>query len=173
MPNRRRTYNCKDDALCSRIIHSILNKGLSYVDISERYGYPYQTIKSTNKGFEENNQLLSKHRGDAHRPILQDEHTQLLVKRLHIDPDIAVESLHRQVNEVFQFPHLVSISHFLNVVEWAFGYIKSHVRRNNLQNHQASFLDVNDDKQEITTNLVQGWMREVNRNLVELLAESD
>lgn len=35
---------------------------------------------------------------------------QRLVERTHVDPDIAVESLHRQLNEVLQSPRPLSIS---------------------------------------------------------------
>ena len=50
------------------------NEGLSCVDTSERYGYPYETIKSIAKAFEENGQLVPKHKGGVRYPILQDEH---------------------------------------------------------------------------------------------------
>ena len=82
----------------------------AYVDTSERYGYPYETIRSIAKAFEENDQLVPKHRGGVCYPILQDEHIQWSVERLHADPNITIESLHRQLNEVFQSPCLVSIS---------------------------------------------------------------
>ena len=63
MPSHLRRYNCIDVALRSQIICSIFNEGLSYVDTSEHYGYPYKTIKNIAKAFEENGQLVPKHRG--------------------------------------------------------------------------------------------------------------
>ena len=53
---------------------------------------------------------MSKHRGGVCYPLLQDEHIQWLVDRLHVDLDITKESLHRQPNEAFHFSFLVSIS---------------------------------------------------------------
>ena len=50
---------------------------------------------------------MPKHKGGVRYPILQDRHMQWLVERLHVDPNIIVESRHPQLNEVFQFPHLV------------------------------------------------------------------
>ena len=38
------------------------------------------------------------------------EHIQWLVERFDANPNITVESLHRQLNEVFQFSRLVSIN---------------------------------------------------------------
>ena len=52
----------------------ILNEGLSYIDISECYCYPYKTIKSIARAFEGDDQLMPKHRGSVRYPILQDEH---------------------------------------------------------------------------------------------------
>ena len=44
--------------------------------------------------------------------ILQDEHIQWLVERLHVNPNITVKSLHGQLNEVFQFPHTYPVVMF-------------------------------------------------------------
>jgi hypothetical protein len=54
--------------------------------------------------------------------------------------------------------HLPSYSPFLNVSEWIFGHIKSHVQQNNLQNHKTLLLHINDGVQSIATNMVQGWI---------------
>jgi hypothetical protein len=99
-------YNRIYDA---RIIHSIFHEGLSYANTSECYGYPYETIKSIAKVFEEKYQSVPKPKGDVCYPILQDVNIQWLVERLHVDPHITVESLHRWLNEVFQFPRAISI----------------------------------------------------------------
>ena len=62
-------------------------------------------IKSIAKAFEENGQLVSKHRGSVRYPTLQDEYIQWLVERLDADLNIARESLHDcELSEVFQFP---------------------------------------------------------------------
>ena len=45
---------------------------------------------------------MSRHRGGVCYLILQDEHIQWLVERLHVDPNITIESLLCQLNEVFQ-----------------------------------------------------------------------
>ena len=42
---------------------------------------------------------------------------------------------------------------------------KSHIRHNDLQNHQIVLGHINNDVQTITTHMVQGWIREVNQNL--------
>jgi hypothetical protein len=60
--------------------------------------------------FGKNGQLVSKHKGGVRYPILKDEHIQWLVQRLHVDPNIIVESLHCQLNEAFQFPCPIFIS---------------------------------------------------------------
>ena len=52
----------------------------------KRYGYPYKIIRSIARAFEELGQLVSKHGGVVHCPILQDEHIQWLVERLDVDP---------------------------------------------------------------------------------------
>jgi hypothetical protein len=52
-------YNCIDDALHARIIHSIFNDSLFYVDTSKYYGYPYETIRNNSITFEESNQLMA------------------------------------------------------------------------------------------------------------------
>jgi hypothetical protein len=46
-------YNYIDDAFDSRIIHSIFNDSLSYVDTSRYYGYPYETSRNNFITFEE------------------------------------------------------------------------------------------------------------------------
>ena len=74
IPSHPHIYNRTNDALCSRIIHSNFSEGLSCADTSKCYGYPYETIKSIAKAFEGNGQLVPKHRGNVHYPILQDEH---------------------------------------------------------------------------------------------------
>jgi hypothetical protein len=53
---------------------------------------------------------VPKSKGGVRYPILQDVHIQWLVGKLHSDLDFIVESLHHHLNEVFQFPRLVSIS---------------------------------------------------------------
>ena len=75
----------------------------------------------------------------------------------------------REIQQTFEdvghiYFYLPSYSPFLNVVEWVFGHIKNHVWRTDLQSHQALLLDIDDDIQAITTNIVQGWLREVNVN---------
>ena len=44
---------------------------------------------------------MPNHEGGVCYPNLQDEHIQWLVERLHVDPNVVVKSLHRQLNEVF------------------------------------------------------------------------
>ena len=96
--------------LRSWIIHPNFKEGLSYAYTSERYAYVYETIINIAITFEENGQWVSKYRSSVHSPILQDEHIQWLVERLDANlVDITVESFHHQLNEAFQFPHLVSI----------------------------------------------------------------
>jgi hypothetical protein len=51
-------YNCIDDALHSRIMHSIFSDSLSYVDTSRYYGYPYETIRNNSITFEKSSQLM-------------------------------------------------------------------------------------------------------------------
>jgi hypothetical protein len=68
------------------------------------------TIKSITKTSEENDQLMPKHISSVRYPILQDEHIQWLAGRPHVYAYITVESLHHELNEVFQFPHPVSIN---------------------------------------------------------------
>jgi hypothetical protein len=80
------------------------NEGLSYVDTSECYGHPCLAIQNIASAFEENGQSIPKHRGNVCCPILQDERTQWLAKRLHANPNITIESLHCQLNEVFLIP---------------------------------------------------------------------
>lgn len=46
MPSRPCKYNRIDNAFRSRIIRSNLNEGLFYVETSECYGYPHETIRS-------------------------------------------------------------------------------------------------------------------------------
>ena len=53
---------------------------------------------------------MPKQKDNACSPILQDEHIWWLIDRLHVDPYITVESLHRELSEFFQFPCHVSIS---------------------------------------------------------------
>ena len=94
MPSRSRRYNNIHDALCSRIIYFIVNKGLTCANTREHYGYPYETIKSIARAFKEIGQLVPNHRGNIHYPILQDEHIQWLVERFDANPNITVESIH-------------------------------------------------------------------------------
>ena len=54
--------------------HSIFNEGLSYDNMSKRYGYPYEAIMSIARAFEENGQWVPKPKGGVHYPILQDVH---------------------------------------------------------------------------------------------------
>ena len=68
---------------------------------SECYGYPYETIRSIARAFEELGELVSNHRVVVRSPILQDNHIQWLVERLDVDPKITVESLKCQLNEVY------------------------------------------------------------------------
>ena len=110
MPSHPHRYNYIGDAHCSYIIHFIFDEGLPYVNTSEVYGYLYETIRNIAKASEENSQLVPKHRAGVRYSILQDEHIQWLLGRLDAYPNITVESLHCQPNEVFQFPHHVSIS---------------------------------------------------------------
>ena len=56
-----------------------------------------------------------------------------------------------------------SVCHHLNVGEWVSWHIKSHVRRNDLHNHRTLLLHINDDVQVIIADMVQDWIREVNR----------
>lgn len=51
-------YICNDDALHSRIIHSIFYDSLFYFDTSKYYGYPYETIKNNSITFEESSQSM-------------------------------------------------------------------------------------------------------------------
>ena len=124
--------------LCSWIIH-FFNKGLSYAYTSERYVCPYETIINIAIAFEENGQLVSKHRSGVHYPILQDVHIQWLVERLNTDPNIIVESFHHQLNEVFQFPYLVSITCDLkaiqNQVEFTLKLMRYELNDNNNDEH--------------------------------------
>ena len=110
MSSRPHRYNRIDDALHLRSIHFIFNDGLSYVDTSKHYSYPYETIRSIARAFEDNGQLVSKHRGGVRYPILQVEHIQGLVERLEANTNMTIESLHRQLNEVFQIPRPISIN---------------------------------------------------------------
>lgn len=48
------------------------------------------------------------------------------------------------------------IAPFLNAPKWVVGHLKSHVRRNDHQCH------IDNDVQAITTNMVEGWIRELN-----------
>ena len=54
---------------------------------------------------------MPKHKGNVHYSILKDEHIQWLVQRLHVDPNIIVETLHCQLNEAFN-----SQAQYLSVV---------------------------------------------------------
>ena len=94
MPSRSRRYNNIHDALRSRIINFISNKGLTCANTSEHYGYPYETIKSIARAFKEIGQLVLNHRGSIRYPILQDEHIQWLVERFDVDPNITMEFIH-------------------------------------------------------------------------------
>ena len=57
-------------------MHSIFNKGLSYVDTSEYYSYLYKTIRSISRVLKEKDQLVPKPKGGVCYPILQDVHIQ-------------------------------------------------------------------------------------------------
>ena len=85
-----RIHKCIDDALHLQVTRFIINTGLSYVDTSGCYNHPYKFIRSLAKAFEENGQLMPNHKGGVCYPVLQ-------------------FSLHHQLNEVFQLPHLVCI----------------------------------------------------------------
>ena len=50
------------------------------------------------------------------------------------------------------------------VAKWAFGHIKSHVRQNDLQNHETLLGHTSHDVQSIISDMAQGWIREVNHN---------
>jgi hypothetical protein len=65
-------------------------------------------MKSIARGFQE----MPKHLGNVCYPILQDEHIQWLVERLHVDPDIPIEFLYCHVNEVFNFHTLYLLVFF-------------------------------------------------------------
>ena len=52
---------------------------------------------------------MPKPKGNVCYPNLQNVNIQWL-ERLHVDPDIIVESLHCQLNEAFQFPPPLSIN---------------------------------------------------------------
>lgn len=75
------------------------------------------------KAFEGNGQSMPKHIGDVHYPILQDEHIQWLVDRLHEYPNIIVESIHRQMNKAFQFACHASINIVPKAVRSRVGFI--------------------------------------------------
>ena len=75
-------------------MHFVFTKGLLYADTSGHYGYLYETIMSIARAFEENSQVVPKHEGGVRYPILRDEHIQWLIKRLHVNLDITIESLH-------------------------------------------------------------------------------
>ena len=51
-------YNRIDDAFRLQITYSIFNGGLSYVDTSKHYGYPYETITSIARAYEESTVTL-------------------------------------------------------------------------------------------------------------------
>ena len=65
---------------------------------------------------------MPKYKGKVCYPILLDEHIQWLVKRLHVDRDIIIESPHRQLNEAIQFPHHVSISFVSKAIQNQVGF---------------------------------------------------
>ena len=75
-----------------------------------------QKLYDIARAFEENGQLVPKHRCGVHYPILQYEHIQWLVERLSANIDITVECLHHQLNEAFQFLHHVSIIYVLQAI---------------------------------------------------------
>lgn len=59
---------------------------------------------------------------------------------------------------------LPSYKPFPYATKWIFGHIKSHVQWNDLQNHGTLLGHINHHVQAINTNMVQGWIREVNQN---------
>ena len=59
---------------------------------------------------------------------------------------------------------LPAYSPFLNAAEWVFGHIKSHVRRQDLQDQQTLVGAIGDDVRSISADMYEGWIREVNRN---------
>ena len=77
MPIHLRTYDNIGDAhsFTDHTFH-FFNEGLSYANTIERYGYPYESIRSRTRAFEKNDQLAPKHRGGVHYPIFPDEHIQ-------------------------------------------------------------------------------------------------
>ena len=75
----------------------------------------------------------------------------------------------REIQQTFEdaghiYIRLLSYSPFLNAAKWVFGHIKSHVRHNDLQNHQTLIGHILHDVQSVSADMVQGWIREVNRN---------
>jgi hypothetical protein len=86
-----------------------LEEGLSYANTSEYSGYLYKTIKCIVKVLKENVQFVPNHRGNVCYLILQDEHIHWWVEWLVVDPNVTVESLHRQLNDIFQF-HVLYLS---------------------------------------------------------------
>ena len=54
MPSYLRKCNYVDDALRSQLVHYIYYDGLYFTNISEHYGYSYETIKNIAIVFEEN-----------------------------------------------------------------------------------------------------------------------
>ena len=59
---------------------------------------------------------------------------------------------------------LPSYNPFLNVAKWVFGHIKSHVQREDLQNHRTLLGHINDVIQAVIANMLQDQIREVDRN---------
>jgi transposase len=54
----------------------------------------------------------------------------------------------------------------LNAAEWVFGNIKTHVRRQDLDNQETLCAHINNGIRRITPEMTMGWIREVNRNFV-------
>jgi hypothetical protein len=52
----------------------MFNEGLSYPNSSEHRGYPYETVITIAKAFEENGQLMLKQCSGVHYLALHDEH---------------------------------------------------------------------------------------------------
>ena len=59
---------------------------------------------------------------------IQDERIQWSLERLHVDPNITVESLHRLLNEVFLFPCPISINYVPKAIQSQVGFTLKLIR---------------------------------------------
>lgn len=104
-----------------KIICLIFYEGYNITDTSTHYGFLYKIVCSIAKAFIKDGCLLAKLKRKNHFAIFGVEY--ILWLREHLDNDMhdTIEDLHQSLNQVFTFPHLISI----NTISWA---IRNQVR---------------------------------------------